>query len=294
MKDRKQLVLLNAKKLFIEKGFDETSIQDILGESNISKGTFYNYFSSKNECLINILEIGRKETAIRRQELLIGKDKADAFIFAEQIAIRFQVTQDHNLIPIFETIFHSGDRELRSFAEKHYSAELAWLAHRLLDVYGTSATPYVTDCAVMLLGMLQHMIHAWAKIKLNEKIPNELIHFVVQQTDAIMPKLIEKKQFFFTDDFFLKANDVAVSKPLTTTQLVDQLRIFKDNLKDLKLCEQQYIQFLIDELQEKTPRFYLIESIVKSFRADFINTSTENDVQNLVAHILAYMESKIA
>ncbi len=52
MNNRKQQVVKNAHHLFfVEKGFQAISIQDIIDYSGISKGTFYNYFSSKNELL---------------------------------------------------------------------------------------------------------------------------------------------------------------------------------------------------------------------------------------------------
>jgi AcrR family transcriptional regulator len=40
-----------AEKLFIEKGYEETSIEDILKASELSKGGFYHYFKSKDEVL---------------------------------------------------------------------------------------------------------------------------------------------------------------------------------------------------------------------------------------------------
>ena len=52
MNDRKQHVVNMAHQLFINKGVQSTSVQDILEYSGISKGTFYNYFSSKHELLI--------------------------------------------------------------------------------------------------------------------------------------------------------------------------------------------------------------------------------------------------
>ena len=45
---RKEAIMKTAEKLFFEKGFGETSIQDILDELRISKGGFYHYFDSKN------------------------------------------------------------------------------------------------------------------------------------------------------------------------------------------------------------------------------------------------------
>ena len=62
MNDRKQHVINKAHQLFIDKGFQATSIQDILDYSGISKGTFYNYFSSKNELLIAIFTNQNKKS----------------------------------------------------------------------------------------------------------------------------------------------------------------------------------------------------------------------------------------
>ncbi|MBB6214191.1 AcrR family transcriptional regulator [Anaerosolibacter carboniphilus] len=40
-----------AEKLFLEKGYEETSVEDILKASGLSKGGFYHYFKSKEEVL---------------------------------------------------------------------------------------------------------------------------------------------------------------------------------------------------------------------------------------------------
>lgn len=40
-----------AWKLFYEQGYDDTTIDDIVSESNTSKGTFYHYFQSKDSLL---------------------------------------------------------------------------------------------------------------------------------------------------------------------------------------------------------------------------------------------------
>jgi AcrR family transcriptional regulator len=53
---RKNELLDIAQKLFFEKGYDSTSIADILDAAEASKGAFYHYFESKEElldCLID-------------------------------------------------------------------------------------------------------------------------------------------------------------------------------------------------------------------------------------------------
>lgn len=46
-----------AWKLFHEKGYDETTIDDIILESGTSKGSFYHYYSSKDELLVSLPEV---------------------------------------------------------------------------------------------------------------------------------------------------------------------------------------------------------------------------------------------
>lgn len=45
----RQQILEAAKNLFADKGFEATNVRDIIHESNLSPGTFYNYFQSKEE-----------------------------------------------------------------------------------------------------------------------------------------------------------------------------------------------------------------------------------------------------
>lgn len=49
--NKKRELLAVAEKLFLDKGYEQTSISDILKESGISKGGFYHYFKSKDEIL---------------------------------------------------------------------------------------------------------------------------------------------------------------------------------------------------------------------------------------------------
>ena len=72
MKDRKQHVIKTAHQLFIDKGYQSTSVQDILDSSGISKGTFYNYFTSKGELLIAIFKNLQLEIEKEKNEILIA------------------------------------------------------------------------------------------------------------------------------------------------------------------------------------------------------------------------------
>jgi AcrR family transcriptional regulator len=52
---RKNEILATAQRFFFRKGFDSTSIQDIIDDLGIAKGTFYHYFNSKTDLLDQLL-----------------------------------------------------------------------------------------------------------------------------------------------------------------------------------------------------------------------------------------------
>ncbi len=53
---RRNEILDVAQQLFYQKGYEQTSIQEILGAVGIAKGTFYHYFASKEALLAALVE----------------------------------------------------------------------------------------------------------------------------------------------------------------------------------------------------------------------------------------------
>ena len=67
---RKQELLKIAYRMFVEKGYDNTSVDEIIAEAGIAKGTYYYYFPSKEatlEAVIDMMideEVGRAKAAV--------------------------------------------------------------------------------------------------------------------------------------------------------------------------------------------------------------------------------------
>lgn len=274
MKDRKQHVVLTAKRLFLEKGFTHTSVQDIIEESNISKGTFYNYFSSKNDCITAILQLAKDEEFMRRHELITGEDRSNKDIFIKQILLSFQINQEYNLLPIFESIFHSSDLDLRTFVNGLYIKELSWIKQRFIDIYGPEAKPYAADCAILFYGMVKQLIHTWKSRKEEVINHSKLIEFTLNRMDAIINNLIESKETLFKDSLLLKVNDSSSKNQIVLSKkgVIDQLTYFEDAVHRSKLLSSdtaEYIHFLLEELNRELPRASIIKTVMPSFRKAF-------------------------
>lgn len=259
MEDRKQHVLEVAQQLFLEKGFSQTSIQDIIRNAAISKGTFYNYFTSKNECLITILKHAQKEAFDRRKQLLQAHKKDDRTIFAKQIVIRMQVNQEQNILPLFGFVFHSKDQELRTFAKTYHLQEIAWLSERFIDVYGEQLYSYAVDCAVFVLGLTQQYSLVWSFYIEDEVNIEALITFILQRMNAIVADFLKEEDSFIHDTLFQQVESIWQT-PDETVRLINEFKAFA--MKSLKEDDvaNEYATFIIEELQKKAPRVHLLHA----------------------------------
>lgn len=272
MNNRKRQIIQACIKLFSEKGFVETSIQEIIEEAKISKGTFYNYFPSKKDCLIAILDIGRKETTVRKVKAITGKEKNDKSVLAAQLIATMQVNHEHNLLPIFESILHSGDKDLKRLVDQNLLQEIDWTARRLLDVYGTKLVPYHYDASILLFGMMHQMFHIGKLINYPRGNAMEFITFALDQLDAITPTLISSQKTMLGPTFEEFINENIEARIIDKKELLKQLHGFKSYLKDLSNQQQEYIAYLIEELERDTPRYHVINAVAFQFYNSFRDT----------------------
>lgn len=82
-----QRILDTAERLFIEKGYDAASLQDIIDATGLSKGAIYHHFSSKEDIFYSVCDrIGQRNSQVlaqvRDDPALNGLDKLRAIFKA--------------------------------------------------------------------------------------------------------------------------------------------------------------------------------------------------------------------
>lgn len=88
---RRREILIAARELFVKKGYEQTTVNDILKIVDIAKGTFYYYFDSKEEVLEAIILDIVEEGAIRAENIL--KDKSIPLVNRMMMAIMAQAPE---------------------------------------------------------------------------------------------------------------------------------------------------------------------------------------------------------
>ena len=53
--ERKKEILEAATKIFLKKGFEKTSMEDIIAATSLSKGGFYHYYSNTTDILHDLM-----------------------------------------------------------------------------------------------------------------------------------------------------------------------------------------------------------------------------------------------
>ncbi|AZU62204.1 TetR/AcrR family transcriptional regulator [Neobacillus mesonae] len=270
MNDRKQHVVQTAHQLFIEKGFQATSIQDILEYSGISKGTFYNYFSSKNELLIAIFKTSYIELQKVRDEVLIGEDPSNIETFIKQIEIQLTMNRKKRLITLFEEVMVSNDADLKQFIEKGQIRNIRWIYSRFLDIFGEDKKRYLLDCAIMFMGILRENIKFYRMANDENLNIRQVVRYTVNRIAHIAAELTESdEQLIQTEALERWLPDCKKPGHLFRKKFLHSLftlkNIFHQSQEHVKYTE--LLEFIEEELIEsKNPRSFLIESVLQKLK----------------------------
>lgn len=295
MNKRKRQIIHAAQQLFIDKGFNDTSIIDIISAANISKGTFYNHFSSKNECLIAILEETREEALNARYEVALNKDPSDKEVLIKQIALLSYVNRKRNIIQIFESLSGFKDKEIKDFIEKQLILEIEWLAGRLVDVYGEQIREFSYECSVQAIGMIHQSLRIIVMVTKQLAPPETVVKTALDHVEGMLAHLKETKNILFTPDVFQALHHQLVEEiSVTKDMLVNQLEGFSEKLTESDTESAiEYSNYLLSELKSKKENLYIIEAVLPSFNRAFINTPHEAEAHEISISIWRYLHKKL-
>lgn len=284
MNKRKKAVIQHALQLFVENGIAKTSIQQIIKRAGISKGTFYNYFSSKTECVEAILEQARYDAALLRAELMIGKDPTDIHVFANQIAVLWKINQDSGLDVLYEEILHSGEVELKELVLRHRLLEFEWFSLRLCEIYGEEMRHYGFEAAVLFYGMLQYLSFSCKILNQKSTSIEEMASTLLKYLEKIIDLMLHEKTAILNSD---KVNIfLSVSKKQIHFDISEIKTKFEELAKqNLTGPQQEIVQAILEEFNRESTRTLILNAFLKVLIEVFEGSEFEQEVKEMASLI---------
>jgi len=273
MNMKKRHVIDKAHELFIEQGYHATSIQDILNRSGISKGSFYNYFSSKGELFKAVFNLIQENVQLERDKLLIGEDIRDMNIFKAQISMMMEINKRNKIAQLIDDVLVSNDLDLIKFIKQFRFFFLHWVYERFIDIFPRDKEIYLVDCTVIFAGIMQNMLFTSSALKTTitmEKLVDYSMDRIITILDDISAKGVRlfeheklntllpqsESNYFFNNEFSIATSSLkkAVEKSFS--------------IEKQKAATYLNLLFFIQEeiMNNKEPRKFLIESALTSLK----------------------------
>lgn len=188
-KERRQLLLDSSLKLFIEKGYFNTAIRDIIAESGVGTGTFYNYFIDKEDVLKALLEgFADHIIASIKEYYLIQENLAERFIETKRITMEV-FAQNVELSEIYSRV--AGTSEAIDECLKAFEDKLIGFYCKNLE-YGIKKGVFkpvpVAPVAYAVLAAEKFLLYKWVVLK--DITREEMIDMVVSFHETLAAGLL--------------------------------------------------------------------------------------------------------
>ncbi len=91
--ERRNELIDAATVLFLEKGYDETAVSDIVKKINVAQGTFYYHFKSKSEILEAVVDRFISEIEKAMTEISDNREKSSAARFNDAVNFLIKIAE---------------------------------------------------------------------------------------------------------------------------------------------------------------------------------------------------------
>ncbi|WP_058828999.1 TetR/AcrR family transcriptional regulator [Paenibacillus polymyxa] len=273
----KEKIVQSAIRLFMEKGYRATSIQDIADDCSIAKGSLYKFFESKEELFVSILkqrqqymmdEVERiREMALPRRETYLAEIMGLFQFFGRH---GYYISRDYNEFPSasndnISTLIHQIQIQMFSYYQ-----------NLLMRQYGSAILDWKWDVTAMFSGMIReytfHLLFAYKPITVEK-----LAGFIVERMDDLVQGLSKcSPQPLLTYEFMKEYEEVDLESLVPTSSarisvlfqailsIIPDLYIPNARKKEL----QQVTVLLEEELENKAPRAFLIQALLRDLAAE--------------------------
>ena len=291
MVDKKQLIIKEAVNLFATKGFHTTSVQEIAERCHIAKGSFYNYFKSKDELLLSCFQSGFDMSAaviseIEKDSSLNSREK-----FTKKILFIIElVTNNSNFIEMMIREPIHNIKGLDQLFQNMYMLYINWFSQRIRDIYPELPAKLLPDCTIILESIFKgYVLILIRKPDAFEK--ERLASFILDRMDSVIQNLSETSEPLLINvpNGHLCGNHQDDPKQKFVNLLAETIEREKAVKGNGASKNVEALQALQDEFLKENPSNILIESLLLLLEH---SENTKPSIKKLATKLRMFLEDK--
>jgi AcrR family transcriptional regulator len=264
MKEKEKRIIEAAMKLFAKKGVTSTSIQDIANECDISKGSFYLYFKSKDALLLETFKY-HFEMIHSKMEEVKNQDLEPRDLLIAQLSCQLNEINKHKDFIIMQMRENAipNSPSIGAFMQKMNAESNLFVKKSLLAIYGPSIETYIWDLSMILQGM----IHSYLKLIILEKAEfniDELASFLLKRMDDVVAGLkVSNEKPILSNE--LEDSMFGLCSSMSRNELLAKIEYSKQQLSgDLRVT----LEVLEAEIKEDNPRIAVIQGMIANLNQE--------------------------
>lgn len=264
MNEKRKMIIDAAVKLFAAKGYHATSIQEIVEKCEIAKGSFYNYFKSKEELLISIFKYFHESAKINLLKVENDFSLTEREKYMKQINLHIeQMTTNTDFIQMFvrEQMVHISE-ELDQFIHFVRKESIEWSGGKVRKIYPDIEEEYILDCALIVDSLLKQYLSILFFDK-DSDIKERIAPFLLNRLDSIVEGFLKHQDpLLKTLEYggcMEREPDIKTQLQIEVSNLIEMLEGKTADINKIVLDVLFEIQ---RELGEENPKKIVLESLL--------------------------------
>lgn len=189
---KRNLILENAKKVFVERGFKNVTMKDIIDASGISRGGLYLYFSSTKEIFLEVLKReAAQDDDVFSETFTEETTAADVlYLFLQEQKKELFRKKDNLTVAIYEYYFNENVQGQGKELKKQFDKATKLVA-KLIEAGVSEGVFFCED----YLGAALNIMYTFEGMKIASKTMGIKEATVDKEIDYILSQLEITKEF---------------------------------------------------------------------------------------------------
>ncbi|MFS0882376.1 TetR/AcrR family transcriptional regulator [Metabacillus niabensis] len=288
MKDK---IIKSALELFAEKGFHNTSVQEIANHANIAKGTLYAHFTSKKSILVAIYEyyLDCLYNSLDHKITSFNEPFEKRLTHLSKVLYDYlSVALDHEDFLIMQMKEQNiNDQQVMNFIQEKRGKIYLKFQHLMKYVGGEELNHCVLDVAIILNSLIEEystvVILDGADISIEE-----LITFIMETIICIFKGFRNKEISPILSQNYIR-NKTATENLSSVNKIQEKLRDINQLINNIYLTSEvkqeidYSIKFIKNEITKKEPDAIIIKGVLR-------NIAQVEELQFIVEELLTLLE----